>query len=109
MTTASRIMEDTETKEGLFAANVVLELFRTAVRDNIAAAPSRIEAEGSVFRETLGRIDFENRTVDVSEYDAGEIGQGVISLASLAIKFGIFLASQGVELTHEGYFVRSDH
>lgn len=95
--------------EETFAQDVVLELFRIAVRDNIAAAPSRVEAEGIVFRETLARINFEDRTVDVTGFDAGPISEGCISLASLAIKFGIFLRSQGIDLTHEGYFVRSDH
>jgi hypothetical protein len=95
--------------EGDFAGDVVMELLKTAVKDNIGAAPSRIEAEGAVFQEVLSRIDFENRKVRVSDFDVGEVGEGCLSLASLAIKFGIFLAWKGVELTHEGYFQRSDH
>ena len=90
-----------------FSRDLVLELVRTAVRENINAAPSRAVATGIVFREVLARIDFNTHVVKTTEYDVGPIGPGVINVAALALEFGHFLASQGFDAA-ESYVLPED-
>ena len=105
---AARITDKIESAD-TFARDIIMELLRTGVRNNLAEDPQRVEAEGVCFREVLARMNFETRTVNVTDFDVGAINEGCLNLAILALKFGIFLAWSGIELTHEGYFHRSDH
>jgi len=92
-----------------FTRNVVLQLFKSTVLEAPGKSSAPEQARATAFQETLSRIDRQNRTVELSDFDPGPIGDGCINFAGVAIVFGVWLARQGVELQHEAYFQRSDH
>lgn len=106
----SDAVENKDDPDAGFEREIVLELFRIGVRDQIGNAPDRAAALGAVFREAFSRINWQTKTVTSCGHDVGELGIGVTRIGVLCIKFGWFLAHCGFKLAEpEKYFQPSDH
>jgi hypothetical protein len=93
-----------------FNEGMVIELYKVAVREWTESDDDVGSKLARIFRETFARIDFDTRTVHATIDDppGGPLSEATISFAIIAIRFGVYLASQGIELVEES-FVRSDH